>query len=112
MREGLRSDASAADVLEPGQGGAWEAVLASPDVARWHEYTDPSQLESFGRADARLAAGSHGDDINAMAWPTAAAPSLAQYRRLDVRDRDGRIVYFDRERRYESRWRWYEGSRR
>lgn len=103
--------AASAATIEPPQGSSWESVLPSPEVARWHEFIDPRNMESYGRADHRLAAAS-GSDVNAMNWPAAARPSLAQTRRLDIRDRDGRIVYFDRERWREQRWRWYDGSRR
>lgn len=105
------SAAASAVAVEPPQGSSWESVLPTPEVARWHEFVDPRSLESFGRADQRLAVAT-GSDINAMHWPAAARPSLAHARRLDIRDRDGRIVYFDRERRSEQRWRWYDGSRR
>lgn len=69
-------------------------------------------MDSYGRSDDRLAAAPVADGVNTLNWPTAARPSLTNTRRIDIRDRDGRIVYSDRERGYEQRWRWYDGSRR
>ena len=54
--------AASAATIEPPQGSSWEAVLPSPEVARWHEFVDPRDLESYGRADQRLAAAT-GSDI-------------------------------------------------
>lgn len=110
QREQLAAQSSAS--IAPPQGSSWESVFASPEVARWHEFVDPREMDSYGRSDDRLAAAPAADGVNTLNWPTAARPSLTNTRRIDIRDRDGRIVYSDRERGYEQRWRWYDGSRR
>lgn len=84
---------------EVAQGGSWEAVLPSPEVQQRLAYEDASLAPEFGRADARLNRRDDSARLATSQWPAAARADLGRVRSIFIRDREGRITYFDAELR-------------
>lgn len=100
------------------QGGAWEAVLPTPEITAALEGIDPSMFAEFGRADDRLGAGTDGPLLATAQWPEPARATLERPRQILARDRDGRLTFFETERPHHGhshhqspRRGWYDWER-